>query len=601
MGDGLGGKLGTRIAEIQRRARLSTADEMTPIIVKHVMSAQEEFFRLTGSEVRDTIGPFWRKIAEAKDVPDYVRDMGNFVANGKGQFATLLAGTATSSIIGAGLGTVFSNWLQPAIGGLLAADPNTPLSIADAAAANVRGLRFGDDMYSEASHWGLSRDRWQVIQALASLTLDAPTIMLLLNRELIDSNTAAQMLKRAGWDGNHSDHFFRLRHSVLSIQDAAAMWNRDILDDDQVRAIARYNGYTNEDADRFNLLGGEPPDLQTLILAWRRGVITESDVDRGIVQGPLRKEWIPAIKELQWVPLDPIEAANAVNQGHMTLATATQHAIESGVRPEDFAVIIDNAGIPPGPQEALSWVNRGSITADQFRSIFAESRIKNKYIDLYLNNRTTLLTMAEIRSLFGKGAMTQDQAVTRLMQRGYTGEDAGIILAGASVEKTTKARDLTVAQVVRLFTDRLISEDAAKQMITAAGYDDQEAQWYIDLANIERVVRFLNTAVSKVHSLYVARRLDDGGASAALDQLQIPTDARDDLLALWVIERGISTKELTTAEVIAATKVNVFTTGQAWDQLQAQGYHGDDALVKLKIAKLLTPDATQEDLVWPNR
>ena len=600
VGDTFGGKLGTRMADIVNRAALDRLDRSAPMFARIAMAVQEDFFKLTGREVSQTIGPLFAAIGEHPDSPKWMKDTGLFVARGKGQWATLLAGTATGTLLGGGLLSYLTDLLQPSIGALMRDSPNMPLSVADAAAAQIRGLSWGPDLWTDAGQSGIDQDRFRTIMQIQSQVLSAEYIVQLLNRGEITPSQASAMFRRAGWDADHADHFFRLRRSLISIQDAAAMQNRDILTVDQGREIARHNGYTDEDFDRFNLLGGEPPDVTSLILAWRRRIIQESDVDRALIQGPLRREWIPVIKQLQYVPLDPQELANAVNQGHMDLASATDVATQSGVRPEDFKVIIDNAGIPPGPQEALDWVSRGIITEQQFTEAFLESRIKNKYVPYYLQARRTLLTMAEVRSLFAKGAMTEDEATQRLALRGYSPDDAHIILAGAKADKTQAAKDLSQAQVMALYRDRIIDRDTIRAMLTALGYDDQEATQLIEIADTERSLKFFNAAVSKVHSQLIGHHISESEASGALDQIGVPSDARDDMIRLWHIELGVSTKDLTTAEVLAAVKAGLFLTGPAFRKLQGQGYSNEDALIKLKLAKQLAPDATEQDLQWPN-
>ncbi|HEU5218860.1 MAG TPA: hypothetical protein VFU23_09385, partial [Gemmatimonadales bacterium] len=317
------------------------------------------------------------------------------------------------------------------------------------------------------------------------------------------------------------------------------------------------------------------------------GVITESDVDRAILQGPLRREWIPVAKQLRWQPFSVEEAANAVNQGHMSLAAAQQVARENGIKPELFQIIVDNAGIPPGPQEALDWVNRGIITTAEFRTIFLESRIKNKYIDLYLESRHRELTLAEVRLLYRQGAMTKAQAVDRLIRLGFSADNAAIVINGASSEKTAKARDLTRDQVIELYRDRLITRAGATAMLSAMGWDDQETAWIIDLADLARLQAFANAALSKTRSQYVARKINSNEASAAMDALNVAPDARNDYLALWDIERGVVTKELTTAEIIAAAKKAIITTDDARTRLLGQGYSPDDAEIKLALAGLV--------------
>ena len=598
-GDSLGGKLGTRIAAINAKTRLDTLDRAAPLVSRLVMAAQEDFFRQTGAELASTMGPFYAKIAEREGAPPWLADTTKFLAKGKGQWATLLAGTATGSLLGSGLLAVFTNWLQPVTGELIRESPNAPLSVADAAQANIRGLSWGPDLWEDAGQQGVNQDRFRVIEALASTVLTATEILELLNREQLDTGEALKLFKRAGWDLDQAERYLPLRHTLVSIQEAAAMINRDIITIDQAKTIARHNGYTEADMDKFNLLAGEPPAISDLILAWRRGIITESDVDRGIIEGPLRPEWIPVAKALQWIPLDPQELANAVNQGHMDLAKATLVATYSGLKPDDFKVVIDNAGIPPGPQEALDWISRGIINEDDFRTIFLESRIKNKYIDLYLKARPNRLTMAEVRLLFARGAMTEAQAVTRLALHGYSAEDAQIILRGAKAQKSAHTRDLTQAQTVKLYNERVIARADAEAMLGVIGYDAGEISLLLDMADLDRAVRFTNAAIGHIHSRFIARHIEESQASSAMDQLQVLPEQRDDLIKLWTIERQVSTKELTTAEILTANKKGIFLSGPTFNKLVAIGYAPEDALVKLKIVGILTPLQTQEDLQFP--
>lgn len=585
--DSLGGKVGTRVADILSRVLVEHAERSRPERVRLGMALQEEFFRLTGSEVNRTVGGFFRVVSDHPEAPDWFKRTGAFIADGKGQWATLAAGAATGALFGTGLLDVFTNWLRPAIGELMREKPNTPLTPADAAAANVRGLTWGPDLWTDAGQAGVNEDRFRVLEQLQSQTPQLLEILTLLNRGHIDANEAIALFRRAGWTAAHYTHLLQLRKSLISLPDAAAMWNRDIVSTEEGRIIASHNGYSPEDFDRFAELGGEPPDTTSLILAWQRGIITESDVDRALIQGPLRKEWIPVIKNMRYGPLGPQEAADAVNQGHMTFEAAQAVAAQSGVRPEDFQVIVDNAGIPPGPQEALDWVRRGLITADDFRTAFLESRIKNKYIDLYLSSLPILLTRTEITSLYSKGAMTREQAATRLLQLGYSTENADIILTGASHEKTTAERDLTKSELLELYTDQAISADDLTAALASMGYTADEAAEYVQLADLRRLRKFWNAAISRTKAGYVTRRLDLNEASAALDSLNVPPNARDDYLALWDIERSVVTKELSTAQVVAAAKAGIFDVNSATNRLMGQGYAQEDAVVLLKLGKAI--------------
>jgi hypothetical protein len=585
--DSLGGKIGSRIADINTRAKVDMLNRATPLFVKTGMAMQEEFFRLTGLELVNTVGQVYRTLANEAEGGTWVKPTMEFLADGKGQLSTIIGLTGVSSGMGQGVGALIANALNPLITKIIARTPYSLLTPADAAQAAAKGLADYTYLANEAAGQGIELARFSILTQLAAQTHSVIDVLDLTNRGVFNETDALRALERSGVAHDVAQAVMHLRRSLISVQDLAQMENRGIVTVDEGRQLATLTGYSAEDFDRFDLLAGEPPDLTTTILAWQRGIITEKDVDRAILQGPLRREWIPVAKNLRWVPLSAQDAADAVNQGHMTLAAATQIAQENGLKPDLFNVIINNAGIPPGPSEALDWVNRGIISAAEFRTAFLESRIKNKYIDLYLNSRERLLTLAEVRLLYRDGAMTKEEAIVRLQSLGFSADNAAIVINGASAQRTAKARDLTRDQVISLYQDLIITRDDTLTMLSAMGWDDQESQWIIDLADMKRIQVFINAALAKTRSQYVAHKIDSNEASTAMDALNIAPDARDSYLALWDIERTVVTKELTTAEVISAAKQQVITVDDARTRLLVQGYAPDDANIKLAIAGLV--------------
>lgn len=587
MADTLGGKIGTRVAEINTRAKMAAAAQLSPLFVRTGMALQEEFFRLTGFEVQRTLGPVWRKIATAEGSEGWVADTAHFIADGKGQFATFLAARAGGEALGGGVLSLITNELNAVVLPLIAKDPNGIISAEQAATAYARGLANPPYLANIAHMNAIDDPQFRILRELSLTRPGLAEIADATNRGIIGENYTKQLLTRAGYSPDDFDLLTDLFRRVPAAADAVNWWNRGIVDQETALAIARRDGVEKADALRALEAGGEPPDLTTLLLAWRRGIITEAQVDRAIKQGPIRFEWIPAVKALQWEPLPPAEAADAVNQGHIDYAKAESEARLSGVRPEHFRIMVDDAGLPPGPQEALDWLNRGILTESEFTQAFLESRIKNKYVGLYLKARYETMPPETVRLMYARGAMTREQALHRLQVRGYTAEDAAIIIDGASAEKTQTERDLTKAELISLYTDRAISADDATAGLVAQGYEPAEAAQLLLLADLRRWSRFFTAALNRTHSAYVARKIDEGEASAAMDALGVTVEARDEYLILWDIERQVATKELTTAEVIAAAKLGLFGVDEALNRLQGQGYSQDDAVIKLQIAKII--------------
>lgn len=583
----LGGQVGGRIARVVSDATVYTRQRLANHTSDVAVTAVTRFTNHVSDEIRQVMGPLFRKLADDPDTPAEFKPLMHALGNEQGQAWAWIGGTATGAALGAGILGLLNNEFAPVINKLIATNPHGILSPADAAQARARSLKGNVDVGFDANAQGLDDGRFDVLTELARSRMAADEVVEAYRRGLIDHANADTLLIKLGYGEPDRSTLLKLRDIPLSPADAAAAWARSELTPEQTDHIGQKSGVSTEDMRILRALAGQPPSPEEVLFAWRRGIIGESDVDRALIQGPVRNEWLPVIKNLQWVPLPVSEAANAVNQGHMSIDAAKQVAKENGFKPEAFQVIVDNAGIPPGPQEALDWVNRGLITPEQFRAIFLESRIKNKYIDLYLQSRYEVMPPETIRLMVSRGALSKEDGIRRLMQRGYTADDAAIIIEGASAQKTEKSRDLTVAQVLELRADGLISSDDALALLEAAGYDPDEAVWVTELADLRRVSRFVNAAVNRTKASYIAGRLSEIDAGAVIDSLGLPAQFKEDAFRLWDLERTTVTKGLTTSQITAAVKGGFLTPEEGIARLTGQGYAQDDAVIVLQVGKAI--------------
>lgn len=585
---GLGARVGTRVASLVADATVSTKQRLAGHTVGVAQEVLTNFTNHVSDEIRAAMGDVWSKLADDPDTPESFKPLMQSLARERGQAWAWIGGTATGAALGAGILGLLTNEFAPVINKLIAANPHGILSPDTAAQAYARNVGGDVVLEFDAAANGMDQHRFAALVELARSRLTADEVISAWRRGAIGENEVNTYLHLAGYGAPDASVIKHFREQPLSPADAAAAWARSELTDTQTDHIGQKSGVTAEDMRILRALAGQPPAPEEVLLAWRRGVIQESDVDRALIQGPIRNEWLPVIKALQWAPLPVGEAANAVNQGHLSYAEAEQVARENGYKPEAFKTIVDNAGIPPGPQEALDWVNAGYITEAQFRDIFLESRIKNKYIDLYLQSKRYILPPDTIRLLYGRGAFTQEQAMQRLLQRGLSTEDAAAYIQGASAQKTEKSRDLTVAQVLELRADGLISNEDALAMLEATGYDADEALWVTELADLRRVARFVTAAINRTKASYIAGRLDETRAGTVIDSLGLPPEFKDNAFALWDLERTTVTKGLTAAQIVKAVKTGLLSRDQGIARLTGQGYAEEDAILYLVMEKAIT-------------
>jgi len=92
------------------------------------------------------------------------------------------------------------------------------------------------------------------------------------------------------------------------------------------------------------------------------------------------------------------------------------------------------------------------------------------------------------------------------------------------------------------------------------------------------------TAAGGIRAAYLTRRISKGTASNDLDQLGIPSAARDQWLTDWDIDLSTHVKTLTEAQIVAAMKKEVLTPDDAEVRLEQLGYSTQDAVILINTA-----------------
>lgn len=586
-----GGKVGARVAKLVVDATVHARQRLAG----HTAAVARQVFTDTtnhvSDEIRSVMGPIFAEVAAHPDTPKNLRHLFEQLADARGQAWAWIGGTATGAAMGGGLINLLNNEMSAAILPLIAANPHGILNPSDAARAEAMGLGGPPDWPTEAAKGGIDANRFR---ALVKLNTPHPTpgqLQDAINRDLIDIDVAHDFMRLNGFTQREADLILKLRGFVLTPQDLSAMWNRSIVDTDTGRRLAAKSGMSHEDFDRLIELGGEPPGPQTLAEAFRRGFIDRARYNRGIVQGPIRNEWFDMLEKLTYSRMSTPDAADAVNQGHLSLGQGEAVAKANGLEPQDFAVLIETAGAPPGLSVATEALNRGIITDAEFDQMYLESRIKNRYLPVIKALRYNLIPLETARIMYRKGVISRAKALAIFQQHGYTHEDAADFAALEDARQNDTTKDLTRAQIMSLYADRAISLTDAVTMLMDIGYSEENARWNIELADLSRIQRYLNAAIGRVHASYVAGRIDSNGASSDLDRLQVPSAQRDDLLTLWDLERATVSRGLTPAQIVKAVKEDFLTYEQGHSRLVGQGYGDDDATVVLAIGGVTPPEA----------
>lgn len=339
---------------------------------------------------------------------------------------------------------------------------------------------------------------------------------------------------------------------------------------------AAKSGYDAQRLDILELNTGEPPGVMQMLELFRRGLLSQDDLLKGIRQSRIRDEWAQAVLDLRYAPPSGSEAIIGLVKGHLDEATAREIFQESGTDPKHFDWIHATAGRPPGAQGLLQLLNRGLITEDEFGQAVRQSDIQDKWIPALLAERRYIPPARSIVPMIRSGALSDEYARVLMGYHGIIETDQDIYIKEAHSVKTNAVKELSLSSVRSMYADGMVTKDVAIADVVKLGYQQELATELIELVDRQREQKFRNSAIDKVHSMFVKHRLAQSDASNDLDALGVTAPIRDDLIRLWLIERTISAVPLTLSQCQGLWRRNIMSNEEFHERVVALGHPAED-------------------------
>lgn len=354
---------------------------------------------------------------------------------------------------------------------------------------------------------------------------------------------------------------------------------------------------------KFDLMvknAGEPIGLDQILEAYRRGFIplnsASTDVNSvltGIRQSRVKDQWASVIEQLAVAVIPVGDAVSAAVKNQIPYALAEEIAYYNGISNADFVILYNTAGNPPGPQELITLARRGLIPVDgvgptvlSVQQGISEGLTKDKWFPAIVDLMTYLPPPRTITALERAGAIPPSEAQALYQKQGLSPQLAAAYSADASAVKLVKTKELAEGTVIEIYRAGVIPEGEASALLATLGYTAQESTWILAWTDLHRELAAMNSAVTKVASLYIARKIGQNTAQSMLSSLGLPAAQVTQLLQTWLLERDATVKLLTAAEIGDALKYSIMDQAQAQAALESLGFTPYDAWVRLSLSAL---------------
>lgn len=402
----------------------------------------------------------------------------------------------------------------------------------------------------------------------------------------------------------------RTPNVVLSPVELAALVERSYIDEGTGAAEAAKSGIDAAAFHEMVQLQETAPPPEWLAVALRRALIPEDDGNAegtsfmaGIAQGTIAKKWAPIIKEMAVNLPSPEMALEAYLEGQTSEANARRLYGEWGGNPEHFTLLYNTRGQAPTPLQAALMANRGVIPWEgegagvtSFHQAFLEGPWRNKWEAAFLKLAEYTPPPRTITTMVRDGSLSDEQALRYFRAQGMTVELSEAYLRSAHRDRTEGERELSMSMLKTLYSDQLLTRAEFVESLTQMGYSAEDADWIAESVDVRRQAQAVNTLVSKIHTLYVAHKIEIGTVTDAFSRIGISGEQQARITELWGIERGANTRDLTPAQILAAWDKEIIPEGEAQTLLVQQGYTPRDAwvLMSSKDGKKLAGEPPRE-------
>lgn len=527
---------------------------------------------------------------------------------GKGSVAEQLV---VWGVMNQALGAALAPYLSQLSQDVNARTPVEPLTPADAAAAVVRNFLSSAEGTATAAKSGVGSADFDTLVALSG---DAPgpqeLASALLRGVISESGKGAESTSftQGIAEGRLADKWApvikALSEAVLSAPDAAAAVVRNFMTLAEGEAEAAKSGVSAATFASLVQLSGDAPGPQQLAEALRRGAIPDSGTGaestsfaQGIAEGRLADKWAPVIRELSLDWPTPIAALNAQLKGAFTGDEGRALYAKLGGDLQFYDWLLFSEGSAPTPAEAADMARRGIIPKDgtgpdavSYEQAFLEGPWRNKWLDAFWQASQYIPTAREVITLLKDGAVDKTTAAQWMKRAGADDATTAAFIAEADTALLSDYKGLTTQSVLNMYYQRLISPDDATVILESLHVSPQAVPLMLTYADLQRAIAQQNSAISRVGSLYAARKITAQTARQSLITLQVPAAALDDIMATWQLENSINVKLLTQSEITDAWKEGIMGEDEALTELGNIGYTPYDAWVLLSLkAKAALP------------
>jgi len=318
----------------------------------------------------------------------------------------------------------------------------------------------------------------------------------------------------------------------------------------EVRNAMKRSGISDADIDLLFISAYRLYDPETIRTAWLRGVLTEDEMfmrmrELGFTDTRIKEvvqTWpiLPGVQDLLMM-----YAKEAFEPDIIEKTGLDQEFPEEGVPwlaaqgvSREWAMKYWYAHWDyPSLQEGFDMRRRGLIDDEELDMLHRIVETPKFWRDKLQGISFNPYTRVDIRRMHQMGVLTDDELVENYRWAGYDQAHAEKLAQFTIKYNGSDRKDLVVSQLLKGYTDKILSREDAKALVMQTGYSDDETEFLLALQDYIDEKSVQDDILAAIKGYYTNNLIERKDAEDRLNKLNLPATKIQSLLERWEISR----------------------------------------------------------------
>lgn len=378
---------------------------------------------------------------------------------------------------------------RPFLNAINAAHAYVPIPVPDLADMVERTLMSEGEAATEAGYSGVDADRFAKLVLNTGEPYGPMDAVRLWRQGRISDGELETVIHYSRIRNQFIDDMKLLAYDTMSPADAVEAALKMVLPIEEAKsAFARGGGLVSE-FDTLLAASGNPIGPEQAIALWNHGLIDEAEVDRVVAHSRINPSFTADVKLTRHKFLSVFQIHQALTAGTIDAATATEWMIADGYNAQQAAAFAGagkkaKATTTKHPSEAMivelyeaKILDREQATGALVNLGYVAAEVP-ELLELYDAKRALSLQNAgigRVHTAYLANRVTEAQARTDLTELEIPASAVDHYLTTWRIERSTRLKELTTAQVGAMFKKGFLSDTDAIERWKTQGFSDTDA------------------------------------------------------------------------------------------------------------------------------